>query len=746
MASEILYSSSFYYNLKLIKTKKENDKSEPKKGSEIKKKPKGEEKDKPKSDSKAADLAAEKKKDESSGMKKESVDKKKDDKVKQAKSEKKGVIPKDETSPSAESEKNSKESESEKTKDPKKNKGKSAPKSNEKQPGKSNDKKTEKSTGKDKSKPSKNQFDASTISSNELKVKLDFDIKKGETVEGLKEPNELFVKLVCNILKKQRKKFSDNFVQYKTDIKNNENLLNEEYKKLSLTADCSILVQLAYDGFHYAIFEILKIGENLIDINKLVLKYYKSASLPYVAAEKAKFSILKKCLKFDDLEFVKIAKDIETKKEKKPAENQKEEKPADNQKEPQKQEDAPTNSNESIYSQCLMGYKYTKLNTQDTKSEYRRDYSEEYEKCVDLLMDDKRFKEKLEILDPMYEAIKNRNDHAIEKLIEKFGLDDIFLDEISNKAFHDFLDSRITQNAEDDRWEISYEFLKKSEQSAGISVIYKIAKNHSLQSLITHPVISSYVNEKSNKFDKFYKTNTTIFLFLYILPLLIYYGWHEYEGLWIVPFIYLVIRELFQFVLRFCIEMGKPKDASKKSRATFENQAEKPKGTSDNLKATLWNHFKSGTNIIDFTLIILTVPPIFHLNVAFKIALIAFGSLEIFLMLSEAFSRISIFMLMLQKVVKNYVMLFCSIVIWFNIAFALCFRLVLDNDKFSDAISSIFNVQIMFGGEYEANGIDGYQNGFFGIFFVFFVVSIILLTNFMNAVAIADISVSEKFF
>ena len=81
-----------------------------------------------------------------------------------------------------------------------------------------------------------------------------------------------------------------------------------------------------------------------------------------------------------------------------------------------------------------------------------------------------------------------------------------------------------------------------------------ILNNEKLRHLITHPVLSTFINLKSYKFSQFYNINLHMFIFFYVLPFLVVfinYEPNESEVQILIPAsvatFYLTIREAIQF-------------------------------------------------------------------------------------------------------------------------------------------------------------------------------------------------------
>lgn len=131
--------------------------------------------------------------------------------------------------------------------------------------------------------------------------------------------------------------------------------------------------------------------------------------------------------------------------------------------------------------------------------------------------------------------------HVMSKLLEKgFYLgnasegQNVPVDWISAQVFEDFLDSRIIEDGIHG-CQIDYNFLIDPEIrgekimgdddtngkllfSRSMQPLETILNNNRLKALITHPVLSTFVNLKCLKFRKIFNLNFFIFLFLYMIP------------------------------------------------------------------------------------------------------------------------------------------------------------------------------------------------------------------------------------
>ncbi|CAO1407466.1 unnamed protein product [Diamesa serratosioi] len=114
------------------------------------------------------------------------------------------------------------------------------------------------------------------------------------------------------------------------------------------------------------------------------------------------------------------------------------------------------------------------------------------------------------------------------------GQEQIPLEWISSQVFEKFLDSKIEEDGRN-KIKVDYNFLidpsirdvdlhgindrnEKLLFSPGMKSLENILNNDRLRNLITHPVLSTFINLKTKKFQLIVNTNFNIFLFGYLIP------------------------------------------------------------------------------------------------------------------------------------------------------------------------------------------------------------------------------------
>ncbi|CAO1409106.1 unnamed protein product [Diamesa tonsa] len=164
------------------------------------------------------------------------------------------------------------------------------------------------------------------------------------------------------------------------------------------------------------------------------------------------------------------------------------------------------------------------------------------------------------IVDPNKVSIKsdksssaNENVHyTMRKLLERgyyVGNNEekrVNADWINTQVFEDFLDSRITEDGLH-RIQIDYNFLIDPEIrdikitgdqvtngklmfSHGMKSLESIISNDRIKSLITHPVLSIFINLKAKKFRLLFNLNFFIFIFFYMIPFFLLVTFHPFRN------------------------------------------------------------------------------------------------------------------------------------------------------------------------------------------------------------------------
>lgn len=524
------------------------------------------------------------------------------------------------------------------------------------------------------------------------KVGKGFDISVN-LGEQLPENASNFVEVLWDSIhyytKKLQEDFRKNLGAFVEYLKNLEELESDESRlKSEMNSISSILVQVAIKKNNTdAIIQILDLMRPL-DINKVMVKKFRS--LAYFAAEKGKPSILKKCLEFQDLDM--YFDDENCNKE--------------------------GDYRKSLFSQCLLGNHYMESNMDNAKQDdQKKDYTEDFQKCINLLITDKKFD--LKALRPMHGAMKRHNTFAKEQLLNYYGLE-FFAEELDRTSLENYLNSCVKEVNNDEKNHkldigIDFSFLdgdkedKKSgdlenqndfnTNSGSIKVIGNLTKYSNLKYLICHPVIATYVREKCSRYDTLYKINFIIFCVFFVMPLFVEYNFKD-SYLTLIAFLFLFIREASQFY-NSC-------NCHQKELLAQDANLKGCKLMIHSFYKALLEHFSTVSNILEFLLIISTVlvPLASFLQsdyyTGFFIIMILLGTLELTILFTETFHEQSKYFLMLRNVSRTFLKIFLMIV-FFNIAFAFCFHLLLikeskaDNhlNNFSDISASFLKIMVI---------------------------------------------------
>lgn len=364
------------------------------------------------------------------------------------------------------------------------------------------------------------------------------------------------------------------------------------------------------------------------------------------------------------------------------------------------------------------------------------------------------------------------NEYAMLKLLEKgyyLGYEDEKINKngnwISVKVFEQFLDSRVTSHGKnnklsDDRGiQIDYTFLISPEMrpiaiskdengqrlifNAGMAPLEWLLKNEKLRHLITHPVLSTFINLKSHKFSQIYSLNLYMFCVFYVFPfmlLFISYDPEEDSDMLKVLFpavtatFYLSIREAIQF---FWIIDSKLEYFKKKSN-----------------KLEMLMIFTS------WWLLIALLTGNHHSYQVSSAFIILFGAIELLSILP--YSTLSIYMFMLKEVTTTFLKFF-TVFILIILAFSFSFYAILKPIKhirqqqvfiinetlsvtsseavfknFENPFTSFIKTILMFAGDFS---IDPYKldSLWKQILFLCFVLTAFILYNLINGLAISDI-------
>lgn len=335
------------------------------------------------------------------------------------------------------------------------------------------------------------------------------------------------------------------------------------------------------------------------------------------------------------------------------------------------------------------------------RQHYRDDFNQELQEDSNLLLTfalNHGLKKAMQILIRCYSVDVNKstysadvsinNEYAMLKLLEKgyyLGYEDEEINKDGNwinaKVFEQFLDSRVTKtngNAqslgrdEDRGIQIDYTFLISPEIrpisvsdnngqrlifNPGMAPLEWLLTNEKLRHLITHPVLSTFINLKSFKFSQIYSLNLYMFCVFYVLPFIsvfIYYDPHEDTDMLkiLIPAatatFYLTIREAIQF---FWI---------------IDNKIEYFKKKSNKLEMLMI--FSS------WWLLIALLIGKYHSYQVSSAFIILFGAVELLTILP--FSTLSIYFYMLKEVTVTFLKFF-TIFILIILAFTFSFYAIL---------------------------------------------------------------------
>lgn len=369
------------------------------------------------------------------------------------------------------------------------------------------------------------------------------------------------------------------------------------------------------------------------------------------------------------------------------------------------------------------------------------------------------------------------NEYAMLKLLEKgyyLGYEnekEINKDGnwINAKVFEQFLDScvtttndsALTSNKDDDRGiQIDYTFLISPEIrpiqtnndedkerlifNAGMAPLEWLLTNEKLRHLITHPVMSTFINLKSHKFSQIYGLNLYMFCVFYVLPfMLVFISYDPQDDMddivkILVPAatatFYLTIREAIQF---FWI---------------IDNKLEYFKKKSNKLEMLMI--------FTSWWLLVALVAGNYHSYQVSSAFIILFGAIELLSILP--YSSLSIYMFMLKEVTITFLKFF-TIFILIILAFTFSFYAILKPIKhihekqifminetlsmtsneavfknFEHPFTSFIKTILMFAGDFS---VDPYKLDSFWkqILFLCFVLTAFILYNLINGLAISDI-------
>ena len=335
------------------------------------------------------------------------------------------------------------------------------------------------------------------------------------------------------------------------------------------------------------------------------------------------------------------------------------------------------------------------------RQNYREDFNQKLQEDSSLLLTyalNNGLKKAMQILIKCYSVDVNKwsdssdvainNEYAMLKLLEKgyyLGYEDEEINKdgnwISVKVFKQFLDSRVTStngnttstNRDESRGiQIGYTFLISPEIrpvtmskdegqrlifNPGMAPLEWLLTNEKLRHLITHPVLSTFINLKSHKFSQIYSLNLYMFCVFYVFPfMLVFISYDPMQSSDMLKILipaaiatfYLSIREAIQF---FWI---------------IDNKLE---------------YFKKKSNKLEMLMIFsswwVLVALVTHRYHSYQVSsafIILFGAIELLSILP--YSSLSIYMFMLKEVTITFLKFF-TVFILIILAFTFSFYAIL---------------------------------------------------------------------
>jgi hypothetical protein len=375
-------------------------------------------------------------------------------------------------------------------------------------------------------------------------------------------------------------------------------------------------------------------------------------------------------------------------------------------------------------------------------------------KCIDLIVADKEFDKLLTEFNLMHDAVVYQNQYAISKLINRFGLKAEFFEELDKDSLESFLDSNVSFNRERNKklseTKIDYENLCKDNCWKALAAI---KNSNELRELITHPVITTFVNFKIQQFTRIFILNLLLFVVFFITPVWYCFQYLDPLGMWLACS-YILLREIFQSIISR-ISLSDP-------QCYFESKT---------MKEIFW---KSPANILECLLFLSTMGAAVTLHLdtlpfykLFLVLSILFATVEFSILITAVFPSNGIYFFMLRTVLKTFLST-AFVYLLFVISFAMCFHVVFDDIKGDDddthasfeqinstsieiekKISSyleswtaIVRTFVRMSGEFEASSLKHQYFWLSPTFLLCFVFTSIIFYNFINGLAIDDIQVS----
>ncbi|CAO1413317.1 unnamed protein product [Diamesa tonsa] len=324
--------------------------------------------------------------------------------------------------------------------------------------------------------------------------------------------------------------------------------------------------------------------------------------------------------------------------------------------------------------------------------------------------------------------------HLMTKLLENGyyvgndGEHQIPLDWISHQVFEKFLDSKIEEKSRR-KLKIDYNFLvdpsirnvnlkgvndrnEKLFFSSGIEPLENILNNDRLKSLITHPVLSTFINLKTKKYQLIGNTNFYIFLFGFLSPffqLTISFVFSDFyfslfknlpdilKIVFVLNFFFSFIAFLFSIIFLTCRELVQLFWICKSKKMYVMNRNNQFQMM---LIALTWFFVFGGSS--------LDTEKELQEYVKFPASLIIiFGTIELLSLLP--YPSMSIYMTMLQQVAKTFVKFFTIfILIILAFTFSFCVAFNTENDLSTEK-SHLENLTSLI----ELDEFSSYNNGSF---------------------------------
>jgi hypothetical protein len=306
-----------------------------------------------------------------------------------------------------------------------------------------------------------------------------------------------------------------------------------------------------------------------------------------------------------------------------------------------------------VFKDCLKGQHNCSFKNEVT-IKYGEFGAQDYEKCLNLIIEDKDFVQVIINYSPMHDAVLYHNKSACNKLIAQFGLISRFLEELERSYIEDFLDSRIIEHRDhrNSEFEIDYCFMKKGFWEC---ILISLAKHGDNKFIITHPVIRMFVDCIMKRFEGLHILNLVMYLALFVLPSVYGFLYSNFLG-YLASTLFLLSRELFQylFVRRFNVFY----DFEMKELLSIQNEEIKFKEKFAH-RGVLKTFYKNKTNIFESVLILVTfltmlslmlaetvdgMLPIENIYRILLVILILMGTVELSMLTTSVFSKLGIYM------------------------------------------------------------------------------------------------------